>query len=80
MQAKRSCGWITQGDGDMNLKTRSSRKSVVLDNIFQSFENMKVIRNMIQSHGKSIEASEILRIKLYQTQFDWIQFRNVNKG
>ena len=64
----------------MNLKTRSSRKSVVLDNIFPSCEKMKVIRNMIQLHGKSIEASEILRIQLYQTRFDWIQFRNVNKG
>ena len=78
MQAEWSCGWFTQRDGDMNLKTRSTRKSVVLY-IYQFCERMKVIKNMIQLREKSIEASEILEIQLYQTQFGWIQFRNMNK-
>lgn len=54
-EAKRRCGWFTQGDSDMNLT-----KLDLLENqwcytyIYQSCE--KVIRNMIQLRGKFIEA------------------------
>ena len=54
-EAKRRCGWFTQGDSDMNLtKLDQLENQWCYAYIYQSCE--KVIRNMIQLRGKSIQA------------------------